>query len=332
MTNESISGFLNSIAEAKRAFDAEPTYQSRIQDLEQRLQTQSQTIADREIRIHNLKQFETELTAKLRSVEPERDDAGFRALEEADKVQNLLNVVHSVINDTLKVVSAVEGKESIVLEKTHYDALSKDRDVQSFRVSELEAELRGLKDEMHQAQEQLTRPFNPEGGDTSSSVEGGTDPSSKREWNEDGWGHPVVQEQTSFNHVPEGQSEVDPTVSTIETAPSASVPSVVSLDTAPIPTSEGQSDGPFAIPQSKESETVSSTIADTSTSAPSSASPPERNRDRATFFKNRKYFDVTYFVPLHQWLEDGGAYDDYYWRPADANVALPQPNRASHNS
>ncbi len=147
-----------------------------------------------------------------------------------------------------------------------------------------------------------------------------------------------------------GGSETVPTVSA-----SAPIPqglgneSVKDPTTAPTPSSaapqedynalsvgngltEGQSEGPFAAPATTQSETVSSGTATSTTAAPSSASPPERNRDRSTFFTGRKYFDVTYFVPLHKWLNEGGSKEDYYWRPAQANVPLPEANRASHNS
>src|SRR6266702_5093321 len=117
MTNENISGFLNSIAEAKRAFDAEPEHLQHIADLERERQDLSETVAARELRIHALKQVETDLLQKLRSVEAERDDAGFRALEEADKVSSLLVTLRGFINDGLKVLSAVQEEEQVIISK-----------------------------------------------------------------------------------------------------------------------------------------------------------------------------------------------------------------------
>jgi len=339
MTNESISGFLNSIAEAKRAFDQEPVYVRQIQDLEADKKRLGDTVAHRELRIHELKQNEEALTQKLRSVEAERDDAGFRALESDEKVQTLLMVVRDFVRNGLEAISAIEGHEQIVVSKesmadihkvNHEQARSLDG--QAFRINELEAELQRLKDEMRSATEQLQRPFDPEGSATSSSAEGATDHSSPKSVGqipdyikEPYWGEPNVAER-------KGQREVDPT--TALTPDSAEPQEVTSVSSAPLGLTEGQSEGPFAsqAPAPTQFETASSGTASSSIDAPSSASPPERNRDRSTFFTNRKYFDVTYFVPLHKWLEDGGSYDDYYWRPADANVALPQPNRASHNS
>src|SRR6266850_4948206 len=122
MTNENISGFLNSIAEAKRAFDAEPEYQSRIAELERDKQRLGETVASRELRIHQLKQDQETLTQRLRSAEVERDDAGFRALEEADRVSALLTLVRGFVGDGLKAISAIEGQEQIVVSRAMIDA------------------------------------------------------------------------------------------------------------------------------------------------------------------------------------------------------------------
>lgn len=327
MTNESISGFLNSIAEAKRAFDAEPEYQRRISELELEKCRLGDTVAQRELRIHDLKQSETELMQKLRSVEAERDDAGFRHLEADDKVQGLLTLVHSVIRDALKAVSAVEGKESIVIDKNHYEALAKDRDAQSFRVADLETQLEHLQTDMLFAQEQLTRPFVPS-EDTSSSKDEGTDPwSPKPEPYELPRSVPEFQQgqreavPTTSVSVPtlqaSGQSETDPT--TAPTPSSASVQEVSDASSAERGLIEGQTDHTSQV-------SAFSTSAKSETSAASSASPPERNRDRSTFYKGRKYYDVTYYVPLHLWLDGGGTKEDYDWRP------LPDVSRASHSS
>ncbi len=327
MTNESISGFLNSIAEAKRAFDAEPEHLQRIADLEADQRRLGDTIAARELRIHSLKQDNDALLGKLRSVEAERDDAGFRALEEADRVSNLLGTLRQFVGDGLKVISAVTGEEQVIISKESLTDINKVNHEQAQAIAGLTSqvaqraeELEHLQRDMRYAQEQLQRPLASQGAtaQSSSNVEG-TDPYFKPyEWPSDmpgqsetvptasasdpipqGLGNepPATQEQTSFNHVPEGQSE-----------------------------------GPFASPVHTQSETASSGTATSTDGVPSSASPPERNRDRSTFFTGRKYFDITYFVPLHQWLNEGGSREDYYWRPAEANVPLPEANRASHNS
>jgi len=338
MTNESISGFLNSIAEAKRAFDAEPDYQRQIRDLERDKQRLGDVVAQRELRIHELKQKEETLTQALRSVEVERDDAGFRALEETDKVQNLLTLVRQYVGDGLKAISAVEGKESIIVNKVDHDDDMTTIRKQEEEIVGLQQACDRLQRDMRMAQEQFHRPFV---SDTSSLQDDTTDHSlPKREWNEDGWGDPQPSQ---------GQREVDPTaVSHIgsESHPVASGSAETAANADGVSSSnEGQSDGPFASTVDSQPSSASSTTAESITNAASHASQPdwkqdqaetsrlapERNRDRSTFFTGRKYYDVTYFVPLHQWLNEGGTEADYHWRPAEGNVPT-QFNRASHQS
>ncbi len=334
MTNESISGFLNSIAEAKRAFDAEPSYQSRIQQLEGNNLSLGQTIASRELRIHELKQAEETLIAKLRSVEAERDDAGFRHLEADDKVQGLLKVVHQYVEDGLKIIGAVTGIEQTMIAQSVLNATNEEithvRDLAEERYDRIVQ----LEREMSLAQEQLTRPFAPS-EDTSSFSGEGTDPSKPESYNDDlPRSVPRLQQGLSETlptpsasaPTPQGlgQSETDPI--TAPTPNSASAPEDSSVSSAERGLTEGPSAGPFATPQGTQSETALSGTVTSTDAAPSSASPPERNRYRSTFYKGRKYYDVTNYVPLHEWLNCGGTREDYEWRP------LPEANRASHQS
>ncbi len=302
MTNENISGFLNSIAEAKRAFDAEPEYQRQIAELERDKQRLGETVASRELRIHQLKQDQETLTAKLRSAEVERDDAGFRALEEADKVQNLLTLMRGFVSDGLKAISAVEGVEQIVVSKPAIDRQLDELNDMRNELLQTHIELDQLRDDMRLAQEQLTRPFPIEGATATSSSSGDT---------MDPWSAETLAWDAGI--AGQGQSAMNPIATTGSLTPSA-----------PDVTVSGQSDGPFAATSPITSlQDVPSTSAENETSAVSSASqtPPERNRDESTRFKGRKYYDVTYFVPLHEWLLKGGTREDYDWRP------LPEANR-----
>src|SRR6266436_5811003 len=230
MTNENISGFLNSIAEAKRAFDAEPEYQRQIAELERDKQRLGETVASRELRIHQLKQDQETLTQRLRSAEVERDDAGFRALEEADRVSNLLTLVRGFVSDGLKAISAVEGQEQIVVSRQA--VTDKEAEMQGWKgkYTDIELELNGLKADMALAQEQLTRPFPSEGAialtpvrDTSSSNGDTTDPYFKPyEWPNDMPGQratdptpaptpssAALQEVSNVSSVVSGSTETD---------------------------------------------------------------------------------------------------------------------------
>src|SRR6267154_873292 len=121
MTNHDITHVLASIGEAKRALDAEPQYIHRIDELVKHNEELGRTIGHRELRIHELKNENSALIQQLRSVEAERDDAGFRHLEEADKVQALLTLVRQIGGDILKCVSAIEGTPLVVVNQHELD-------------------------------------------------------------------------------------------------------------------------------------------------------------------------------------------------------------------
>jgi len=325
MTNENISGFLNSIAEAKRAFDAEPEYVARIAELERDKQRLGETVASRELRIHQLKQDQETLTQRLRSAEVERDDAGFRALEEADRVSALLTLVRGFVGDGLKAISAVEGVEQIVVSKPALDGQLNELNEMREQLLSTQAELAALRDDMRLAQEQLTRPFPTEGAialtpvhDTSSSSGDTMAPL----YEPADWGQRAVDPTTA----PTSSSAAGQTVDLNASSVGSGLTETTSMTGALTGTGwhEGQSDGPFAsadITPTTQSETASSQSATAGEGVVSNASPPERNRDESTRFKGRKYYDVTYFVPLHEWLSKGGTREDYDWRP------LPEANR-----
>lgn len=333
MTNQDIGNFLSSIAEAKRAFDAEPGYRSDITRLTNRCEELGETISRRELHIHDLKGEVSSLTSKLREVEAERDDAGFRCLEETDKVQGLLTLVHGFIGDALKAVHAVDGEGPyvVVTDTERQELLNLRLDAShelernaglERRCKELEAErdeavkdrdgahrsLFNLQAEMRMAQEQLApRPFGasitPDGG--TGSFSGGTKSSPSER-------HDMFPEPEYYGKVQDSAAPISAYAGDGQVSPG-----------------EGQSDGPFAKADTTlttQSETVYSQPVPIAESVPSPASPPERNRDPLTRFKGRKYYDVTYYVPYHEWIAGGGTEADYHWRP-DYGV-----NRASHQS
>lgn len=345
MTNQDIGNFLSSIAEAKRAFDAEPGYRSDITRLTNRCEELGETISRRELHIHDLKGEVSSLTSKLREVEAERDDAGFRCLEETDKVQGLLTLVRESVRHSLECLAVVEGGKPMVTipEEARQEWLSlraaeaqwidraneleRQRDASkaelvevTLRADRYREEANALKANLQMAQEQLApRPFVastiPDGG--TGSFSGGTESSPSVDLEADLKGYKEAM----------GQSERDPTPASVHSSIGFTVTDpVVKVEDA---RNEGQSDGPFAkadTTQTTQSETVYSQPVPIAESVPSPASPPERNRDPLTRFKDRKYYDVTYFVPYHEWIAGGGTEADYHWRP-DYGV-----NRASHHS
>jgi hypothetical protein len=328
MTNHDISHVLASIGEAKRALDAEPLYVRTISALEKHVRELGETVAQRELRIHELKAEVATVTQALRSAEVERDDAGFRHLEEADKVQALLTLVRQHIADSLLCVGAIEGKQQIVVNREDHDAAQEE--LQNLRLdfdnelernaklerqyAESEGRLMTLQAVMMETKgEHPVRPF-PGSVDM-----GSTQSKEGSKWDE-GAGR-ITDWPSSLSPAKDEDKRVaDP----IPVSASGLTPQALG-DAEPHATvTEGQSDGPFAPTVSTEPQSASSPIADTSTDAPSPASPPERNRDPATRYAGRKYYDVTYYVSLHAWLEGDGTEADYNWRP--------ETSRASHYS
>ena len=334
MTSNDISNFLTSISEAKRAYEAEPDYQRRINDLELDKRRLGDTVAQRELRIHELKTEASQLTAALRSVEAERDDAGFRIVAETDKVQALLRLVQQFVGTALETIGAVEGNKLQIVKENDIAEVMRTNTGQAHRIEELEVRLLDSEAEVNRLNSdlrmdrKLQSPFVTTDRTEDISSSGGA--ITGRWYAEDKLELPRSVDTTPAS---EGQREVDPTPALTPNSVDGQTAGLNASD-AESGSTEGQSDGPFAKVDTTpitQSETVSSQSAQVLEDAASNASQPERNRDRTTFFKGRKYWDVTYFVPLHQWLNEGGTREDYYWKPQD-DFDLPQANRASHQS
>lgn len=141
MTND-INTFLNSMVEAKRALDAEPGYQRQIDELRSTTARQGDTIQRLELKLMDRSGQITELQTKVREVEAQRDDAGFRLLESEDRVSNLSTLLRSFIGDALKTLAVVEGAEpSIVVSEADARELHRfrdDRELVGLHMKELE--------------------------------------------------------------------------------------------------------------------------------------------------------------------------------------------------
>jgi hypothetical protein len=85
--------FIREIAEAYRALEAEQGHLDTIARHEKQRVTDGETIARLEMRIMDLKAQQDETQAKLRSVEAERDEAGFRALEAEDRLDGIKRAI-----------------------------------------------------------------------------------------------------------------------------------------------------------------------------------------------------------------------------------------------
>lgn len=114
MTND-INNFLQSMVEAKRALDNEPVLLATIREHEGHIHRLGETVANRELHIHNLKQSEVSLTRKIREVEAERDETFRLAAEEGDKATAMLALLRGFVQQSLQTIAAVSGGEALAV-------------------------------------------------------------------------------------------------------------------------------------------------------------------------------------------------------------------------
>lgn len=102
--------FIREIAEAYRALEQEPALLHRIKELETAHVHDGERVARLEKRLMERAEEINELNAKLRSVEAERDDAGFRLLEAEDRV----DAIRKALGVPTEVANAVAKREAEV--------------------------------------------------------------------------------------------------------------------------------------------------------------------------------------------------------------------------
>jgi len=109
--------FIREIAEAYRALEAEQGHIDTIARHEKERVRDGETIARLEMRVMEMKGMLDDLSAKLRSVEAERDDAGFRVLESEDRLDAIKRAIgmpeaiaNAVAKATEQVTPMVEAK------------------------------------------------------------------------------------------------------------------------------------------------------------------------------------------------------------------------------
>jgi len=273
--------FIREIAEAYRALESEPDLKRQVHDFEGRHIRDGDTIARLETRIMELKAHEDELNAKLRSVEAERDEAGFRQLEAEDKVATLVHtfqVVHSTVG---QAVAAGTGSERDI---TVLMSPQEKAELESFKAEQLhkaeEATRKAEQDRL--AAEEAARP-KPE------PVYPQAVPSEAVGQAAPHWTEPVDIIAGQGYQPVQGQSEPLPTPADPESGLSPSAP------TQPVTTeSVLQSEGDMTKAHYGDIQS------------------------RGKYF-GKRYAEWDYYVPLSSWLEGGGTEEDYHWRPAAVN-------------
>ncbi len=135
--------FIREIAEAYRALEGEPALQQQVKDLQAANVIDGDTIARLETRIMQLKADQDETLAKLRSVEAERDEAGFRQLEAEDKVATLVRTfqtVHATVGQTVAHATGSGKDISVMISAAEQDEWEEHKAEQARRVRLAEQE------------------------------------------------------------------------------------------------------------------------------------------------------------------------------------------------
>src|SRR6266446_835017 len=278
--------FIREIAEAYRALESEPDLKRQVHDFEGRHIRDGDTIARLETRIMELKAAQDELNTKLRSVEAERDEAGFRQLEAEDKVATLVHtfqVVHSTVG---QAVAAGTGSE---------------RDITVLMSPQEKAELESFKAEQLHKAEEATRKAEQD----CLAAEEAARPKPEPVYPQAVPSEPVEVVNETYAFGIQGQAYSKET----------GLPVQPMGQSEPLPTS----DMAPAVPESGLSPSAP-TQPVTTESAPQSEGDMTKAhygdiQPRGKYF-GKRYAEWDYYVPLSSWLEGGGTEEDYHWRPA----------------
>ena len=135
--------FIREIAEAYRALEAEPTLKETINKLEAECENYFKTVQRLELLAIDRKSEIEALNTKLRSVEAERDEAGFRHLEAEDKVATLVRTfqtVHATVGQTVAHATGSGKDISVMISAAEQDEWEEHKAEQARRVRLAEQE------------------------------------------------------------------------------------------------------------------------------------------------------------------------------------------------
>lgn len=108
MTGHQIDNFVGSLVEMAKAFEERPRLERQITDL----QSEISRLSDANVALDGsnaiLRSHIDELNAKITEVTKERDDVGFRHLEEVDKTNALLLAIRNAMGSLTQAVAVVD--------------------------------------------------------------------------------------------------------------------------------------------------------------------------------------------------------------------------------
>jgi len=273
MTHEHVSSLVTDLVHMAEATKRLPEIQRELDEARRRTFEDGERIARLELRLRDMQDERDALQAKLRSVEAERDDAGFRQLEAEDKIAHLRSVAESFVSDLGNAFAALSGDG-----KGKYIRMSQGEVNELAEWSEAKARAKAEAEEAERRrQEEAAKP------------------------------EPV------YPAPDEGQCEPDPTVLSQSSSLSPNAPSPVvetSVDAAPKTTVETPAEvasSPDPIVSTEvQSEPVNVTSAKSSDGAPISGPSPEGK------YSGKLYRDWPYYVSEASWVENGGTHESYW--------------------
>lgn len=114
MTGENMNDFIGQIANAYRALQAEPKLRDEIDTLNSMVESYAKQVQEREISLLERAKEIDELHSRIRSLEVERDDYGFRALAADDKANALAAVLRSTQATVEAALKAAEPEPTVI--------------------------------------------------------------------------------------------------------------------------------------------------------------------------------------------------------------------------
>jgi hypothetical protein len=285
--------FIREIAEAYRALEMEPQYQSQIKDWERINKRDGDAIARLELRLMEMSQEHDALKAKLRSVEAERDEAGFRQLEAEDTTNNLLTTLRSVqasVGSAIAAATASGKDQTVMMSVDEMDGFANYKAELQRKHEENIAKAEAVRLGIEAAEKQRQADEAARTASEAASQAPGT------------W----TLETMDLEPKAEGSVPADPTlVQEPVTSTTTTTEDVISSSES----GEVSQSLPTATVDTTQSQTASSTTVEPTQSVASPASQPSGQ------YSGKRYYEWPYYVSLTGWLAQGGTEDDYNWRP-----------------
>ena len=289
--HQNVSSLVSDLVQMAEATRRLPEVERELAEMRSASSRDGDTIARLERKLMDRSAEIDELKSKLRSVEAERDDAGFRQLEAEDKVAALTNAIEGVFPALGEALGTVDGSSRVrVMRMTEIDR----QGYLNWQAEKMERLLHEEQEAARKAAEEARlatiRPIEP----SYPPLQAEAQPTGSESFKQEG-----------------GESAADPTVQSASTglgiASSDTVVTTVNV-LQELPAS-GQSDPLPTAPTQPIPEPVISTTATSQDGATSSE--PHVGR-----YTGKRYWDHPYYVPEESWVANGGTLEDYHWKPA----------------